>query len=137
MKRIIVITALVVILGLLSGCGQIGGNNTSVPALEPSNSEELGRNVEPSDSAGAWFQTGSEAVWPEAIPEDIPPLEGEIDTVMAGTGRVRIFYHNVSDEQLQSYLALLEREGVQPGVSRVYRGRSAGSFGREVKKRRL
>lgn len=62
---------------------------------------------------GEWggFLFGETAQWPEYIPEDIPPLPGDIDTVMPGGSHIRMFYSNVSDEMIEDYLKLLVQEG--------------------------
>jgi len=62
---------------------------------------------------GEWggFLFGEAAQWPEYIPEDIPPLQGTIDTVMPGGSHIRMFYSNVSDEMIEDYLKLLVQEG--------------------------
>ena len=64
-------------------------------------------------SDGEWggFLFGEAAQWPEYIPEDIPPLPGDIDTVMPGGSHIRMFYSNVSDKMIEDYLKLLVQEG--------------------------
>jgi hypothetical protein len=52
--------------------------------------------------------------WPESIPKDIPVLEGDISMVMEGSGsRIRIFYRNLTESQLEQYLDQLEKEGFE------------------------
>ena len=49
--------------------------------------------------------------WPKDIPDDIPEFEAQIDLVMDGDTRARIFYKNVSKKQLEKYLQTLEDAG--------------------------
>jgi hypothetical protein len=49
--------------------------------------------------------------WPDAIPDDIPPLGGEITMVMTDNSNVRLFYAGVSDDELRTYLDELESLG--------------------------
>jgi len=51
--------------------------------------------------------------WPDAIPTDIPVLDGEITMVMSDDFTVRMFYSGVSDEQLLDYLGDLESLGYE------------------------
>jgi hypothetical protein len=55
---------------------------------------------------------GIDARWPDYIPDDIPPLPGDIDMIMAAPDtHIRMFYSNVSDEMIEDYLELLVQEG--------------------------
>ncbi len=49
--------------------------------------------------------------WPDAIPDDIPVLDGEITLVMAGDVSVRMFYAGVSDDDLVGYIEKLDSLG--------------------------
>lgn len=62
-------------------------------------------------SSSGGFGFGEDAQWPDYIPEDIPELEGKIDTVMKGGSHIRLFYRSVSKKQVVEYLNLLESEG--------------------------
>ena len=116
MKRMICVATLAVVGGLLCGCGQKTpiipeGDAMPAPVLEQFITQEAPEEHAMPDIAGGWFRTEGEAEWPEEIPKDIPPLEGEIDTVMADGGGVRLFYHGVSEQEVEAYLALLESQG--------------------------
>jgi len=64
--------------------------------------------------AESGFLTGELARWPEDIPADIPPLEGEIDRVTVIQGvQYRISYRQVSKEALSEYLETLEAMGFE------------------------
>lgn len=54
-----------------------------------------------------------DAQWPDYIPDDIPPLEGSIRTVMTGSPHIRIFYESVTEKQIKRYLDKLEQMGFQ------------------------
>ena len=65
----------------------------------------------PIDDSGGFF-FGSDAKWPDYLPDDIPVLEGEIDTLMVAPGsHVRMLYKNISEDDIARYLARLEQEG--------------------------
>jgi hypothetical protein len=49
--------------------------------------------------------------WPDAIPGDIPVLDGEITMIMSDDLSLRMFYAGVSDDDLLDYLAELESLG--------------------------
>ncbi|MEA1976849.1 MAG: hypothetical protein U9N80_03005 [Chloroflexota bacterium] len=60
------------------------------------------------------FQFGDDAHWPDYIPVEIPELPGQIRTIMvAPKSHIRLFYSNVSDEQIEEYLALLVDQGFE------------------------
>ncbi|MEJ2549110.1 MAG: hypothetical protein P8Z34_00325 [Anaerolineales bacterium] len=60
------------------------------------------------------FQFGSSAQWPDYIPADIPELKGQISTVMAAPeSHIRIFYENITEGQIEDYLAELQAAGFQ------------------------
>jgi hypothetical protein len=66
----------------------------------------------PADSD--WLKGGDAAVWPEYIPDDIPELVGNIRLVMvAPQSHVRIFYQEMTKDQIDQYLRLLEKQGFQ------------------------
>ena len=72
-------------------------------------------NVEERDQATTVsFPNGGSIAfeWPESIPKDIPPLEGDINLVMEAPGsHIRIFYQNLPKHQVEQYLDQLEKEG--------------------------
>jgi hypothetical protein len=60
------------------------------------------------------FLYGDLARWPADIPDEIPPLEGEIERVTVVPGmRYRIAYSRISEQALAEYLASLESLGFQ------------------------
>jgi hypothetical protein len=64
--------------------------------------------------ADSGFLYGENARWPQDIPADIPPLEGEIRVVMVIQGvQYRIEYSSVSEETLSQYLEDLEALGFE------------------------
>jgi hypothetical protein len=64
--------------------------------------------------AAEGFRYGEYAQWPEDIPADIPPLEGEIRVVKVIPGsQYRIDYSSVSEQAVAQYLAQLEALGFQ------------------------
>jgi hypothetical protein len=52
-------------------------------------------------------------MWPDYIPADIPALDTNIRNVMEGSVSLRIFYEDLSQEQTDQYLALLEKAGFE------------------------
>ena len=63
-------------------------------------------------SGGSQFDQVTQ--WPDYVPAAIPVLPGEIENVMAASGsHIRIFYGNVSEEQIEEYLTLLKDEGFE------------------------
>ncbi|MBN1630270.1 MAG: hypothetical protein JW990_10930 [Thermoleophilia bacterium] len=62
-----------------------------------------------SGPGGATMLTG----WPDYIPDDIPPLDTNIRTVMEGSTSLRIFYSDLSQEQIDDYLSLLRANGFE------------------------
>ena len=66
--------------------------------------------------AESGFLVGEHARWPEDIPADIPPLDGEIERVTVIPGmQYRIRYSRVSKEAVSEYLADLEARGFELG----------------------
>jgi hypothetical protein len=64
--------------------------------------------------ASEGFRYGEHAQWPEDIPPDIPPLEGEIQVVKVIPGvQYRIDYRSVSEQAVAEYLTQLESQGFQ------------------------
>ena len=99
---------LLLISTVLAGCGifRESGETSTTTAIE----NPISPTADFSSSSGG-FGFGEDAQWPDYIPEDIPALEGEIDTVMEGGSHIRLFYRSVSKNQVIEYLNLLEREG--------------------------
>ena len=104
--------ALLIILTNLSACAlpfsQSSINN------EPYNPQDSYDALDVPDDAYSsdWVLAGEEAKWPDFIPMEIPELEGEIRLVMIAPDlRIRIFYENITDRQIEDYLSLLEQQG--------------------------
>ena len=74
-------------------------------------------SVDPGAPGGAtgsdWILTGADARWPDYIPNDIPPLEAPIRKIMQGATGLRIFYEELSRDQVEDYLALLKQNGFE------------------------
>lgn len=88
---------------VLGGCG--GDDSPSpddLPGVEPT-----GITVGGEFSASV---VGGEG-WPDAIPDDISVLPGEITSVMAGESHVRLFYSGLTNEIVTLYLTELEAQG--------------------------
>lgn len=91
------LVGLALMLTALAGCGgdqpaattAAGGATVEDPGLGPSSGEE----------------------WPDAIPADVPALDGEITMIMSDNLGVRMFYAGVSDDDLAAYLDELESLG--------------------------
>ncbi|MBI9049316.1 MAG: hypothetical protein JEZ00_07850 [Anaerolineaceae bacterium] len=49
--------------------------------------------------------------WPEYLPEEIPPIPGTIGSIMADDTRVRIFFEEVSEKEMHTYLQEFEDRG--------------------------
>ena len=93
---------------VLAGCGEAPESEPPSVGTTP---ESMSNPTMESFSAGG-FHYGEAAQWPDYIPADIPLLAGEISTVMEAPGsHVRLFYENVSMEQVLEYLDLLESMG--------------------------
>jgi hypothetical protein len=95
--------------GLLAGCSE---RNSPEEINIPDFSDEA--DSPPADfsgeSGGAFFGYGDE--WPDYIPAEIPELEGEISLVMeSAESHIRIFYDNISENQIEDYLAELQDAG--------------------------
>lgn len=109
----------VAILSMLSACD----------STEPSDDARL--TEQQSASGGETSATGGAAVdgeipseiqamldaqsdtWPDYIPADIPPLPDNIRKVMGESTHIRIFYHELSQGQIDEYLQLLQENGFQ------------------------
>jgi hypothetical protein len=113
-------TALIAILLLvLSGCGTgLGSFSSAFPPMATNSGAVLATNEAAFAGSGAGLATmeaglaeggsryGEYARWPDEIPADIPPLEGEIEVVMVAPGsHIRIFYSSVSEQTVSQYLA--------------------------------
>ncbi len=100
---------LVVITLLLSACIGLGSNTAA--------GGQPGPDIWPTSPAAdapqdlGWIKRGDAATWPAYLPADIPPLEGSIRLVMEGGDRVRIFYEDMTKEQVDQYLQLLQQQG--------------------------
>ncbi len=109
-----IILLLLVSLFLLSGCSKddTHGEN-SIPDI----SDLTGEVVAPPAGFGGesgGFQFGGSAVWPDYIPTDIPELEGQISLVMVSAeSHIRIFYENMSEDQIEGYLNELQESGFE------------------------
>lgn len=61
------------------------------------------------------IQTGEyrleDQVWPEFLPDDIPPIPAAIDTIIADEQTMRIFFHDFSEDMLLAYLDAYESAG--------------------------
>ncbi len=65
------------------------------------------------ESSGG-VQAGSDAQWPDYIPAAIPVLPGQIESILAASeSHVRLFYGDISEKQIEEYLALLQDEGFE------------------------
>ncbi len=84
-----------------TACGQEVPVDQETPAAEET----------PNGSTGT--PAGQSGTWPAYIPADIPPLHDSIRTVIEGSTHVRIFYHGLSQEQIDAYLELLKNNGFQ------------------------
>lgn len=99
LKAKIILTLVLSTVFFLAGCGQ-------APALYgPTGANDVGSG----DIGG--FSYGADADWPDYIPDDIPPVPGDITTVMTGDDRVRIFFENVSQNEMDAYLYALSQNG--------------------------
>ncbi len=107
-RRSLRVVCPLLVLAALTGCG--------ADAAEPA-------------SEGTPLASGVPSVstsWPATIPSAIPPLEGTISTVMDDSGaRARIFYSQLTLEQIERYLDLLDDEGFHVQFI-VYESRSGG-----------
>lgn len=80
-----------------------------MPAAGPANAPEA-----LSGSGGDdWILTGDQARWPDYIPDEIPALDGAIRKIMQGSTSLRIFYSDLSQQQVDAWLALLRQRGFQ------------------------
>lgn len=96
----------------ITGCGMQQGSMGAGEAQDAT--QMLNDALHGEDTSGeiGGFQFGEDAKWPEYIPEAIPVFPGEIEDVLEAPGsHIRIFYSEVSDSQIEEYLALLEVEG--------------------------
>jgi hypothetical protein len=104
---------------LISGCSgtpesalpavETPAESTTIPTVETDTGDISIPTSEPDSASGSRFV--GEAKWPDYIPAEIPVLEGEIETILQGDSHVRLFYRNVSKDQLLAYLKLLESLG--------------------------
>lgn len=108
MKKILYYVLMLTIALAIIGCtDNVEPGNTNATAQK---SQDTAKQPQFSGSFGN-AKFGESAIWPEYIPEDIPRFECDIETVMAGDNRIRIFFTNVSDKYLKDYLNLLEKKG--------------------------
>lgn len=103
---------LIVILLLQCGCndsGKIGGND--VPNVLGFFDEENSPPTEFDELESLHFKGGE---WPDYIPADIPELKGDISLVMdSPESHIRIFYKNISEDEIKDYLLELHELGFQ------------------------
>jgi hypothetical protein len=109
----LIIPVLFSVILMLSGCQKqstnVGGNTDS--AIQQSTAPDMNMPEN----------------WPKGIPDDIPPLPGAIDNIMASGGRIRLFYSSVSRTDIVAYVSKLEQNGFtsqyeiyvqdQPGIT--------------------
>jgi hypothetical protein len=94
-----VLTAFVLLM-VISAC--------SSPAPSP---DQPALPEQPAADSGQ-MMSGETAKWPDSIPDDIPVLEGKIRLVMEAPGlHMRIFYEDMTKDQIDQYLHLLEEKG--------------------------
>lgn len=97
---------------LLAGCIVTGC--AKAPESEPPNInlplDQTGNPTTKTISA-AVSAFGEPAQWPDYIPDDIPVLQGDIASVMEGGSHIRLFYRNVTKDQVLDYLDLLKSLG--------------------------
>jgi hypothetical protein len=101
---------LLVILTAISACSTpvTGVDNPTRSATQSA----IDTAPQPPSSNPGWTTRGDAAVWPDYIPEDIPVLEGKIRQVMvAPESHIRIFYEDLTKDQIDKYLRLLEQKG--------------------------
>jgi hypothetical protein len=108
-KRLLVVVAVALAISMATvGCGS--SNSQSDGGAFPVGNSPAGSSG--SGEAGSdWVLTGDDAVWPDYIPADIPPLQGDISQVMQGSVSIRIFYENLSKDQVAGYLQVLQDDG--------------------------
>jgi hypothetical protein len=94
---------LAVLVSVISGCSSVP---VPIPTKTPMTSA-VSTVLKPTMSSGG-FQFGGG--WPEDIPEEIPPLEGDIRVVVEGPDFIRIDYDKLTDDQRTSYLETLESQ---------------------------
>ena len=81
-------------------------------ATQPATQLSIDTVPQPPSGNPGWTTRGDDAVWPDYIPEDIPVLEGKIRKVMvAPESHIRIFYEDLTKDQIDRYLRLLEQQG--------------------------
>jgi hypothetical protein len=99
MKWVICIAVLITL--ILSGCA------APVP---PSSSGTIPNKSRISGQFGE-FSYGEYAKWPDYLPDDIPPIPADINTVIAGQDRIRIFFDGLPENEFNAYLQLLQKNG--------------------------
>ena len=120
-RRVIVASAIAVI--ALVACSQtIDIPPADLPTVDlapgalpwPTDPGSSGLETHQAGLADSGFLYGENARWPQDIPADIPPLEGEIRVVKVIQGvQYRIEYSSVSKETLTQYLADLDALGFE------------------------
>ena len=100
------------VLFLLCGCNEsekIGGNG--IPDISGFFDEEDSSLADIDDLESIHFPGGE---WPDYIPAEIPELQGEISLVIENPkSHIRIFYDNATEDQIASYLLVLQEAGFQ------------------------
>lgn len=102
---------LVAIAAAFSACGASevaggiqGSGSSPGSVLQNSSAGSASQN-----SSGA--SSGTSSLWPDYIPDDIPALDTNIRKVMEGGTGIRIFYQDLSREQIDDYLRRLQDAG--------------------------
>jgi hypothetical protein len=103
---------LIILSVVLAGCNDtnsLGENN--IPDVPGFSSEANSPPVDFTGESGS-SHFGYSDEWPDYIPAEIPELEGEISLVMeSAESHIRIFYENISETQIEDYLAELQEAG--------------------------
>jgi hypothetical protein len=99
--------SLLVVLAV-SACGA----KPDVPIAASPTFEASGSGTQAAGPGDSSLPEGLRGEWPAGIPAEIPILEGTIDMVMEAPGsHIRIFYSELSDQQVSEYLARLQAQG--------------------------
>lgn len=110
-RWIMMLPAALILIGI-TACSSPGGEVVTTNQAEPPAASQMWL-MSPTDTSGDLI-SGSTTEWPAYIPADIPVFAGKIRNVMEAPGsRVRIFYEEVTQKQLEDYLHLLAQQGFE------------------------